>query len=468
MPTPQPHAGRRPVFLRWTDSLTGRACTLRTADAHADAALGELVENYLAVERPRTLADAGLALPESADGLQTIQDLAFSLSDGGALLGMQPGAVFRSGLRELGADRPPPKTAAELDGVSVSLIDISIDRSEVESPRNWTGFARRRWDRNRAAFQDFVESAVFAAPRADDSRPPPSLDTAGGRVEFLRRLALAIWRAPFENHSRFTGREIPYKTGDETVLNIIAGRGGICSEKVQALKFLSDEHGFESRYVFAGPGAAGPLPTDRLRDILDRLDFDGARPAMRHWQHTALEYDVDGRRFLVDATNGNIPFLFAEGRELDGLLNEPAPAPLRVRMGTYEEDFYYRRAPDDLALALFYAMENYVPEIDLVQVFDNELGLVIAENFLIAPIPYKTEAEYADLERLYGELAAPLGLEHDASPEWSLEGAVGLAFAAGEPEAARGVLESQDHLLRRYERFEGAGYGMGLAAVRLR
>ena len=464
MPTRSPTS--RPVFLRWTDYLTGRSCILRVADADAGASLGTLVAKYLAVERPRALADAGLALAESVSDLQEIQDLAFALSDGGALLGISPGAAFRSGVRELRADEAPPATTASLNGGEVALVDVSIDRSEVESPRNWTGFARRRWDRNRAAFQDFVEDAV-SVPRAD-SRASPSLDTAGGRVEFLRRLALAVWESPFENYSRFTGRKIPYKTGDETVLNIIAGRGAICSEKTQALKFLADEYGFVSRYIFAGPDAAGTLPSDRLRDILARLDFAGARPAMRYWQHTALECDVDGRRILVDATNGNIPFMFAEGRELDGLLDERDPAPLRVRMGTYDEDFYYHRAPDDLALSLFYAMENYVPEIDLVQVFDNELGLVITEDFLISPIPYKTEEEYADMERLYADLAAPRGLDFAASPEWRLEGAVGDAFAASEPDAARAVMDSLDHLLARCERFEGAGCGMGLAAVRLR
>lgn len=456
----------RPVFLRWTDSLTGRSCVVRAADSDVGAPLAALVAKYLAVERPETLADAGLALAESVSDLQTIQDLAFTLSDSGALLGAMPGAVYRCGIRELRPEDAPAAKAASVDGVPVSLLDIAIDRSESEPARNWAGFARRRWDRNRAAFQDFVEDAVRGCDSS--ASPPPSLDDSCGRLEFLRRLALAIWRSPFENYSRFTERKIPYKTGDETVLNIIAGRGGICSEKVRALKFLTDECGFESRHVFAGPDAAGPLPVDRLRRALDRLDFAGARADMRYWQHAALEYIVGGERVLVDATNGNIPFIFARGDEVDRILDEGNPAPTRVRMGTYGEDFYYHRAPDDLAESLFYAMENYVPEIDLVQVFDNELGLVITRNYLISPIPYKTEREYADLARLYSDLAAPLGLDFDVSPNWDLEGEVGAAFADDEPSAARAIIESRDHLLERYERFEGGGYEMGLAAVRLR
>ena len=454
----------RPVFLRWTDSLTGRSAILKTRDSDAGASLDALVAKYLAVERPGALVDAGLALADSVSDLQAIQDRLFSLSADGALLGARPGAVYRCGVRELRPDEPPPAKAASVDGVSASLVDISIDRSEVEPALDRTGFDRRRWDRNRTALQSFVEDAV----RDGGSAEKPDLGAPRGRVQFLRRLALAVWRSPFENYSRFTGRKIPYKTGDETALNIIAGRGAICSEKVRALKFLTDEYGFESRYVFAGPDAAGPMPSDRLRRALARLDFDGARPEMRYWQHTALEYIVDGERVLVDATNGNIPFMFVRGRELDGILDERDPAPVRVRMGTYGEDFYYHRAPDDLAASLFYAMENYVPEIDLVQVFDNELGLAITKDYLIAPVPYKTEREYADLARLYAGLAAPRGLDFDISPQWSLEGAVGAAFSADEPNAAAAVIESRDHLLERYERFEGAGYGIGLAAARLR
>ena len=460
-------AAPRPVFLRWTDSLTGRSCVVRVADSDIGAPLAVLVAKYLAVERPRDLVDAGLALADSAADLEAIQDLAFSLSPAGALLGALPGAVYRRGIRELRPEDAPAAKDALVGGVPVSLLDISIDRSEVEPPRERTGFARRRWDRNRAAFQAFAEDAVRC--RGDSaSAPPPSLDDSRGRLRFLRRLALAIWRSPFENYSRFTGRKIPYKTGDETVLNIIAGRGGICSEKVRALKFLTDEYGFESRYVFAGPDAAGPMPAERLRQALSRLDFAAARADMRYWQHTALEYIVGGERVLVDATNGNIPFMFARGSEADRILDEREPAPVRVRMGTYGEDFYYHRAPDDLAESLFYAMENYVPEIDLVQVFDNELGLAITRNFLISPIPYKTEREYAELARLYANLAAPRGLDYDVSPNWDLEGVVGRAFADSEPSAASAVMESREHLLRRYGRFEGGGYAMGLAAVRLR
>ena len=280
-------------------------------------------------------------------------------------------------------------------------------------------------------------------------------------------MAKEIWNSPFENYSRFTGQRIPYKTADETLLNIIEGRGAICSEKVQALKFITDVRGLKSNYVFAGPDALGRLPGDDLRRLLETFDFRGSRRIMRFWQHLALEYVIEDQRILVDATNGNIPFLFLGGPECHALMDSDFPRPLPVRMGTYSENFYYHRAPDDLALDLCYAMENYIPEIDLVQVFDNELGLVITPEFLVAPVPYKTDEEFHEMNTLYERLAAPDALEVDVYSDWRLDGPLGESFYAREPEAADAILDSHDHLLERYDLFEGFGHQVGLAIVKL-
>ena len=139
------------------------------------------------------------------------------------------------------------------------------------------------------------------------------LETTDDRSDFIHALALRIWEADFENYSRFAGRKLVFKSGDETVLNIAEGRGGICSEKVQALKFLTDQYGLESEYVLSGPATPDPVPEDRLRQLLDTLDFRFSKRFMRYWQHLALLYKIDGAELLVDATNGNVPFLFVSG-----------------------------------------------------------------------------------------------------------------------------------------------------------
>ena len=353
-------------------------------DYDASAPIASLASKYLTDADPDALLERGRILPDSASALAAIQDVAHALTDDGKLGGIVSGTTFKHGVRELSARDAVPATTARVGGDEVNLIDATIDRSDTGYPRNWTGFNRRRWKRGEPAFLEFVARAIQAGG-GDDADRILSLNDRPSHIEFLRRAAHAIWDAPFENYSRFTGEALRYKTGDESLISIIEGRGAICSEKVQALKFVADAFGFQSRYVFAGPDAAGRLPAKRLRHILDTLDFRGAADAMRYWQHMALEFSVDDERLLVDATNGNIPFLFIRGKDAEEALDPENPRPFRVRMGTYPEDFYYHLAPDDLALDLCYAMENFIPEIDLVQVFDNELGLVITPNFLATP-----------------------------------------------------------------------------------
>ena len=443
-----------PAFLRWSDYLTGKSCTLRIDPEDVGAPIGRLVSEYLAVSDAGRLVSERRLLPDSSGEFEALQDITLTLSDDGVPGALVPGAVLRNGARELNPDQPAPRGTALLGDSQVHLLEVSIDRSETGYARNWKGFNRRRWERNREKFQRFVESATGAG---HDSEP-----------DFPRLLAKAIWDSPFENYSRFTGLALPYKTADETLLNIIEGRGAICSEKVQALKFITDMYGFESNYVFAGPDTPGRLPSEDLRRILETFDFQGSRRIMRYWQHLALEYVIEDRRVLVDATNGNIPFLFLDGPERESLLDPDSPRPMPVRMGTYSENFYYHRAPEDLALDLCYAMENYIPEIDLVQVFDNELGLVITPDFLVAPVPYRTEEEFHGLEALYERLAAPDNLEVEVDSEWRLDSALGESFRAREPAAAAAILDSRDRLLERYELFEGFGHRMGLAIVKLR
>ena len=453
--TPEP-SDDLPVFLRWTDYLTRRSVVVRVEPDDAGAPVERLAREYLAVGDVDSLAARRLLLPESAAEFRAFQDVTLTLSDSGAVGGLPPGSALRHGARELSPEGAAPVKTALLGDAPVRLLDVSIDRSDADYSRNWKGFNRRRWEANEGVFRDFVRDATGGLDAEEDG------------MEFLRRLAKAVWDSPFENYSRFSGAGLAYKTADETLLNIIGGDGAICSEKVQALKLAADFHGFESGYALAGPDTPGRLPEGRLRYILDTFDFRGGRQAMRYWQHIALEFAVDGTRALVDATNGNIPFVFALGRERDALLDDDAPAPLRVRMGAYPEDFYYHRAPDGLALDLCYAMENFIPEIDLTQVFDNELGLTITPDFLVTPVPFRTDEEFAELRGLYAGLASPLKLEFRVSEEWELDGRLGEAFRAAEPRAAERVTESRDRLLERYEFFEGAGYEMGLAIVCLR
>ena len=287
-----------------------------------------------------------------------------------------------------------------------------------------------------------------------------------GRI--LRCLAMRIWEADFENYSRFTGEKLIFKSGDETVRNIIDGGGGICTEKVQALKFLTDNLGYESEYLLAGPNARKPLPEERLRELLTTFDFGFSKRFMRYWQHMALLYHLDGVDIIVDATNGNIPFLFLEGPEAVRMLDDRKRAPVTVRMSLHEESFYYHRVSQDIPENLLFALEGWIPEADLIQVFENELGLIISEGFFVTPVLYKNQKEFLDLERKYNGACEKVGLPCVVEAEWSLASEIGRQFTSQHPFASLQVMASQGHLLSRYNESEGREHQAGLVVVGLR
>ena len=294
------------------------------------------------------------------------------------------------------------------------------------------------------------------------------LRSTGQKLKFLESLARRIWRSRFENYSRFTGRRLVYKSGDETVDNILDGGGAICSEKVQALKFLTDRYGFESEYVLAGQDASGPFPAEKLREILATFEPRFAKRYMRYWQHTALLYCVDGVKILVDATNGNVPFLFLRDAEADRLLRHEDKQLLPVKMVESVESFYYHRTPQDIPENLFFALEGWIPFSDLMQVFDNELGLYLSADYYVAPISHRSEAEYRRDREEFMAICRRGRLRCSITEEWTLDSPMGRAFQEAEPEVASRILAARGHLLRRLDECDGPGHEAGLAVVKLR
>ena len=308
------------TVLRITDDVTGRRSTMRIDPDDAALPLRDLLDLYLMRPDVERLSNEGRITEPSAEMLASIQDLAYVCDDLGRLRGLYGGVEFAQGPRAVSLDYPLRPALMRADGRDVTLLDLSIDRTSVGYDRNWTGFSKRRWDHRADFYAEFVADAVRRAcgePRAESVL---ASEDAADRVRLLEALARRIWESDFESYSRFTGHKLAYKWGDETVCNIATGAGGICSEKVQALKFLTDHLGFDSEYVIAGPNVPEPVPEDRLRELLTTFDFRFAKRHMRYWQHTALLFRIDGESVLVDDTNGNIPFLFLRGAEADRLL----------------------------------------------------------------------------------------------------------------------------------------------------
>ena len=286
-------------------------------------------------------------------------------------------------------------------------------------------------------------------------------------LKLLEALAQRVWNAQFENYSRFVGRKLVYKSGDETIDNIMEGAGAICSEKVQALKFLTDHYGLESEYLVAGPNASGTLPAEKLRELLVTFDFRFSRRYTRFWQHTALLYDIGGEPVLVDATNGNIPFLFLRGPEAERLLGCEDKTPVKIKMIEAEEDFYYHRAPQDIPENFFFALEGWMPYTDLMQVFDNELGLYLSSDYYVIPIPYRSEQEFGRVRREYEAASRRAGLECSVTERWDLDSPLGVEFSQAEPVVSQRILEAEEHLLARLNECDGPGHEAGLVIMKL-
>ena len=461
------------LILRITDTVSGRSAALRLDDpADRAAPLGSLLERYLRnAPNDDRLVRTGAIAADDLLAVRRLQDLVYRSDDSGRLTDIFAGVRFLQQGRPICLARPPSVQLAIAGEAPLELIDVAVDRTDAGYDRNWTGFHLRRWRHDPHCYETFVRTAVAAAYGPSEADRVLRLNTPSRQRQLVRALAVRIWNSDFENYSRFVSEGLRFKTGDETVRNIAAGAGGICTEKVQALKFLTDHYQLESEYLLGGPNAPGPLPADRLRELLDTFDFRFARRHMRYWQHAALLYWVDGEPLLVDATNGNIPFLFLRGEAGRRLLDGSAGgdrASVRVRMVAEAEDYYYHRVDQDIPQSLFFALEGWLDDTDLVQVFENELGLYLSDQQYVMPLPYRSEGEYRRLQRRYEELCRGAGFQADVSADWTLDGPVGQELAAHHPTAAAGVLAAQDKLIDRYNWWDRPDHRAGLAVIALR
>ena len=427
----------------------------------------QLLDKYLKNAPIEQLRRERRIASESAENLLSIQDLVYVSNDNGRLHDMFAGTIVKQGDRPIELKEVADVGHGRVGQTDVAVIDIAIDRWNLGYSRNWVGFHRRKWAKNETAYVGFIRSALERdhGPAVADSILV--LDSEEARLAVLWTMAKRIWEADFESYSRFTGQKLVFKSGDETVRNIIDGGGGICSEKVQALKFLTDNLGYESEYLLSGPNAQRPIPEEKLRELLTTFEFEYSKRYMRYWQHMALLYHLDGQEILVDATNGNIPFLFLLGDEAKLLRDYPGKEPLAVRMSLHEEAFYYHRVSQDIPENLLFALEGWIPEADLIQVFENELGLFISEGFFVTAIPFQSQREFRDLERQYKGACEKVGLSCDVSEEWTLDSEIGTQFIQRHPFASQQILASKEHLLSRYNESEGAGHQAGLVVVRL-
>lgn len=455
------------MIFQLTDTYTRRGAALRIEPSDGQSTLAQILDKYLLHCPAESLVKTGAITEASLRSLRMLQDLVYACNDMGKLTGMFSGIAFKQQGRVVSLEHTPAVQMTLVDEKQVPVIDLAIDRTNVSYERNWAGFHRRRWENDPGFFASFVQAILEEALGIEGAEDVLRLDSAERQLRFIKALGRHIWDSDFENYSRFTADKVMFKTGDETVRNIAAGAGGICTEKVQALKFLTDHYGLQSEYLIGGDNARGPVPANKLREMLTTFDFRFAKRYMRYWQHTALLYHVDGFPVLVDATNGNIPFLFLQGPDVERMLGYDGKTSVMVRMVEAEENYYYHRVPQDIPENLFFALEGWLSDTDMVQVFENELGLYLSEKFYVMPLPFRNGKEHDRLRQDYLGICSRANLQCEVNREWTLESPLGRELTSYNPQAAARVLDSKDHLLYRYNEWDRPGHDAGLVVIRL-
>jgi hypothetical protein len=330
------------------------------------------------------------------------------------------------------------------------LLDITVDRSQITEESNPYGYNIRQWKKNQEIFEKFVADCIAEKYKSEVDRIL-QLETHEDKKKFLLAISKKIWESDFELYSRFIGDKQRFKDPAETLKNIISGRGGTCTEKSSAMKMISDVYGFESEYLLGGTNAKGPFPADALRRMLTTMDFTLSKKYMVYWQHTALLYNVDGEDVMIDVTNGNVPFLFLTGYDIEELLNPKSKKSVKVRMIMDNEEFYYHVVPQDIPENLIIAMQDWIENVDLINVFDDGLGFLIREDYYVWPLMYHEDDDKLEQYNWWLEMKDQRRFPAvELLDDYLLPGPVVNEFKEKYPQKFADIVEASDYLVERY------------------
>jgi hypothetical protein len=293
-------------------------------------------------------------------------------------------------------------------------IPIEVDRSRAGYTRDWPGDLSRRWELRAGVYSAFVESVVGEC-YGREAGAVLLLDTADRVRRFLAAVGQRIHAAPYETYSRYLPPYAPFKSCDQTLDRILEGDGGTCAEKAMALYLIAHAYGIPAEVVLGGEAAAGSFPYRTLRSMLDRRAFD-SQDAQRYWQHYAILCQTPGNAgeyVFCDVAGSNIPFLCLSAREAAAYLEPARREAIRVAITLEPIQLYYHRLAhrQDLPLDLYYAMENFIELIDVIQTVDNELGLLHTGDFWVGAVAYRSRRELGRIVGEYGRFVGRAGLD---------------------------------------------------------
>jgi hypothetical protein len=436
-----------PHVLLVTDGVTKQAAALRI-DPERIERVGQALELFL--REPEELVETGQLPPGAEPWFLELGECLYTVVDDGRLGPLHQGIQLFQAHEPLALEapllferRPLPHEGSTVE--EVMLAHLSLDRRGCRYDRDWELFHLRKRLQGREEIRNFLHWAASASVGPERAERALARRIVEDKELLLRAAAQRIFEAPFELYSRFVGRRRLIKDGLTTLRNIEAGDGGACSEKAQAMRLIADELEIPATYSFAGPDAKGEVPTDALLEILDTFDVEYSHAVQIYWNHVALLVELGGREVLIDASNGNIPFLWAEGEELTAMLDRRGSARLGLphRYVVGSDDLYYHRVDQVLAERLLFALEIgwADPHVDLVHALDDELGLLTMPDLWLGLLPYQDEEDRQILHDWYRQ-------------KWIEPGLVRGVLFTDDPFGAQGPLAHE--LRERYPRAASA------------
>ena len=120
---------------------------------------------------------------------------------------------------------------------------------------------------------------------------------------------------------------------------------------------------------------------------------------------------------------------------------------------------YPRIFPQDL----FFVLEGWLTDTDLVQVFENELGLFLSNRFYVTPAaPTAATGNTSGWPTSIRTSPAAPASPCQVKKTWDFESEVGQSFFANHEPTAAKILDAKDYLLLRYNEWDLPGHDAGL------
>lgn len=204
------------------------------------------------------------------------------------------------------------------------------------------------------------------------------------KLEQAQWLYKLVYQARFEfvSHFLFGPYSNYIKNGEEFLEGLFYGQGGVCLERVMALRLLMESFDIgECRYVMGGslPGVNQPIDVEAVRNNLLDKENQSISP---YAHHAALVVEIMGGEWLMDPNGGRLGEVFLNPSLTQRVLTEDVENKLGV-LASFGQMFY-TRAPEELFWLTVARRRGTLPEqLDLICL----IGLLVGPNYDVFLIP---------------------------------------------------------------------------------